>query len=492
MRKKNSQSTMRINLTAFCAILVVSLFGPWASALAQTPAAPNDADNVFTYVSVMDPNIVEDVFGKRISDRFVVLQVTITNRSSDFQYLIHDVSLDLKNVFGGKVCANLALGTEYNCNDRELKFELSSLELSMVRGVAEKGQAQDKRNKLLRYLEGLGTIGAGLVGIAGFGRSYADAMALYNGGVLAAYRHVYPDFTINQMNRLSDSAYKSNTLIPKQQAKVIVAFIPQMIFLTPDQRKAFRKDPTSLYPDLNVNNYDPNAVQKVNCGHESPICNPVDFRRTMAFVDGNFVLELRNLPLTITGVQVEPEEALGFLQPNPVVKGYISGQFLAGANISLVNPPAGVQIAPDTDATPEEGKLFFVITANGPIPSSRTLNIKVFNNQNSQTFPYSVSYTTPPPTLATPPTDLEGKEAGADVTITLTGENILTDVTDLMIEPAGEVEKKSISYQTGADGKTSMTATLDMTNAKEGRYRLRLVNRGVSSNPIDFHVKKKD
>src|ERR1051325_8906109 len=65
--------------------------------------------NIYTYVSVMDPNIVEDVFGKRISDRFVAIQVTLANKNSQFQFLIHDVSLDLKDVFGKRLSYNLAM-----------------------------------------------------------------------------------------------------------------------------------------------------------------------------------------------------------------------------------------------------------------------------------------------------------------------------------------------------------------------------------------------
>ncbi|HEV7680932.1 MAG TPA: hypothetical protein VGO68_02335 [Pyrinomonadaceae bacterium] len=458
----------------------------------------------------MDPNIVEDVFGKRISDRFVAIQVTLANKNSNFQFLIHDVSLDLKNVFGEEFLQNLEArsrehckacsdscmsrtspgikesdddqGARLNqckkscgeCGDAHLTFELSSLELSLIRGVAEKGQAQDKRNKLLRYLEGAGTVAAGFVGFVG--PKYSDFVALYNGEFLAGYRHVYPDFTINQMNRLSDSAYKSNTLIPKEQARVIVAFIPQAMFLTPEQRKKFRKDPTSLYPDY----YSTSASTE----------KTVDFRRAQALIDGNFVAELRNLPVILTGVQINPDQALEWQKPSPIVRGYILGQFLEGANIALVNPPAGVQIAPDTEATPEEGKLFFVITANGPVPDTTPLSYKVFNTQNTQTISQAVSYTIPTPTLDSQ-ADLEGIVGGPDVSFKLTGKNIIA-ATKLTIAPADSGVTASFQVETADDGTTSLVGKLKMTNAKEGTYSLGVKNGSLSATvTVPLNVKPK-
>jgi hypothetical protein len=484
-----------------------------------------------TYVSVIDPNIAEDVFGKRISDRFVVIQVTISNKNSDFQFLIHDVSLDLTKVFGKNIIYNLAAEASDRCpcmascmaeakiaetktdkaTDKTARiqtdeakakrlerlrqcrvecstsgdactpkvvFELSSLELSLIRGVAEKGQAQDRRNKILRYLEGAGTVAASFIGFAGVGPKYSDFMALYNGDFLAAYRHVYPDFTINQMNRLSDSAYRSNTLIPKEQAKVIVAFIPQAIFLTPDQRKKFRKDPTSLYPDYNSD--DPDFTDKV------------DFRRSVALVDGKFVVELKNLPLTLTGIQIDPDQAQEFLKAQPVVKGYILGQFLEGANITLMNPAAGVQVAPDDKATPDEGKLFFVITANGPVESGTHLSFRVFNKQNAQTFDYTVSYTIPVPHLNDQ--SVEGTVDGPDVAIDLPGTNLFGDnVTNLVIAPGGSgVKPENIHVETKADGSTSLKATLKMAATKAGPYNLKARNgKTLESNSIPLTIKPK-
>ena len=44
---------------------------------------------------LMAPKNASDDFGYRLGKRFIVYQVTISNDNKDFQYLIHDVSLDL-------------------------------------------------------------------------------------------------------------------------------------------------------------------------------------------------------------------------------------------------------------------------------------------------------------------------------------------------------------------------------------------------------------
>ena len=248
------------------------------------------------------------------------------------------------------------------------------------------------------------------------------------------------------------------------------------MFLRPEQRKAFRNEPASLYPENN------------------PPGLPIDFRKAVALVDGNFVVELHNLPIGITGVQIDPDQLIEFLKPSPTVRGYVLGQFPDDASIVLVNPPAGVQISPDKNATPEEGKFFFVITANASVPSTTPLSFRIFNKQNAQTFGYSVSYTIPTPTLTVPSPDLEGKEGGPDVAITLFGKNLIAGVTELVPDEASgvAVAPNSVGLEKLPDGTFKLTATLQMAKAKPGPSSLTVRNKRVSSNAVPFLVKKKD
>src|SRR5215213_6494390 len=457
---------------------------------AQNPNPPNSppkqlSDDVKVYVSVIDPGIVKDVFGTRVAQRFVAIQVTIANQNANFQFLIHDVSLDLKEVFGEEFANKVRLDALNACNscvsdcmeltstriqrgdetkqNREARlnacdtgcsqtcrfgrFELSSLELSLIRGVAEKGQGEDTRNKTLRYFRAFGTIAAGLIGVASFGPSYPKSIAIFNGPVISAYSELYPDYTINQMNRLSDTAYKSNSLVPKQQAKVLVAFIPQAIFLTGEQRKKFWKDPTSLYPE----NY-PVSTRGV--------AQSVDFRKANALVDGSFITEIENLPPLVTGVRIDPAQALEFLKPRPVVEGYITGQYLRGSDIDLVNPPEGMEIT--LKGKPDDNRLYFIIKSDRPVPRTTVLNYRVFNNQGTQTISQTVTYMPPVPTLDKPSTPLEGVKGGADVNITLTGTNIVPEVSRLVMDEESGVKVTGVTLGKSTEGALTVKAVLKM------------------------------
>jgi hypothetical protein len=244
---------------AGCSLVVLAQALLLPVAAAQQPARPSQREHIRIYRAVMDPKNVSDVFGRRIAKRYVVIQVTIANKNPDFQYLVHDVSLDLSKVYSGPAASALRA---------QQKYELSSEELSILRGVAERGQAQSPRNFVLRALRTVGTVAAGLAGIQMFDDLYAPSVAVFNGPFLTAYMDFLPDFTINQLIRLQDSAYLTNTVIPKQQAKVFAVFLPQAIFMTKDHRKKFWKEPSSLWAEI-------------------------DFRAVEVLVDGSFVVEIQ-------------------------------------------------------------------------------------------------------------------------------------------------------------------------------------------------------
>ncbi len=444
---------------------------------------PTLKKDVRVYVSVMDPKTVADVFGRRIGDRFVAIQVTITNRSKDFQLLIHDVSLNLKKIYppgspnvpqdvkAAIECERVKSKTMSERAAREAcgnyTFELSSEELSLVRGVAEKGQGQDPRNKILRLFRGVGTVAAGLIGVASFGPSYPDAVAVFNGPVISAYMDVFPDYTINQLNRLNDSAYKSNTLVPKQQAKVMVAFIPQAIFMDEAQRKLFKKDPLKLEE------------------------NQIDFRRAEALIDGAFITEVEDMPPTASGVQIEQGELEKFQSDAPEVRGSVVGRLLTGAKISLVNSvPEGATV--EVEGTPADNRLDFVIKATKPIPPGTPLTFEVSNAQGVQTITRPMLYTPKLPTLTGVEPDPAQGEAGSEVTLTLKGSNFLpnTDAvpraTRVIPQPGSGVRVVSVDVTSG----TSLDVTLSVSaNAPRAASKLRVANAaGQSAQPVTFTV----
>ncbi len=452
-------------VTAVCVAVV--LLTPIEAAAQGSQGKPLQREFVRVYVTVMDPDTVKDVFGTRIGNRFVAIQVTITNRNEDFQYLIHDVSLDLRAVFP-KTQVEAIEGRSVDNAERKPRLEISSLELSLLRGVSEKGQGQDPRNFLLRILRGIGTVAGGLVGVAGFGPSFAEAVAVFNGPVIAAYSDVLPDYTINQLNRLNDSAYKSNTLIPKQQAKVIVAFIPQSMFMSKKQRSQFKDDPVKLFDS-----------------------GEIDFRKAVAVVDGDFITTVGNLPPTVSGVQIDPAELRKFQDNSPIVKGYVKGRFLSDSDINLLAPiPPGATI--ELDGTPIDSRLNFIIKSPKPIPPGTPLTFEISNANGVQTMSREMTYSPKLPTLSgVTPSPAKGA-AGEEVTITLNGTNFVPNSVGVpgamrvLTESGSRVRVLSMEVING----TTMQVTLDVdANAPLVTSQIRVANAsGQSAETVPFTV----
>ena len=521
---KTEGNVPKFALVSAAKVLLLTLLSICPAHAQTKPTLKND---VRVYVSVMDPDTVRDVFGRRIGDRFVAIQVTITNRRDDFQLLIHDVSLDLRRIYlPGSGYMPQEIKEELDCEralesrrkryiqdleqkredsikrgaqlgnsdrkrlDREIddlegeikgleedvtqckggsRFELSSLELSLLRGVAEKGQGQDRRNSILRLFRGVGTVAAGLIGVASFGPSYGEAVAVFNGPVISAYMDVFPDYTINQLNRLNDSAYRSNTLVGKQQAKVIVAFLPQKMFMDKKQISLFKKEPLTLFN------------------------NQIDFRKAEAIVDGAFITEVEDMPPLATAVQIEPAELAKLQDAAPEVRGTIVGRLLTGAKVNFVGPvPEGTTV--EVEGTPEEKRVNFVIKSPKPIPPGTPLTFQVSNAQGAQTIAYNASYTPKLPTLTGVEPDPAEGDAGSEVTLTLTGTNFIPNTgtnqhaTRVVVQPGSGLRVASLEVTSA----TTLDVTLSISGgAKREASTLRVANAaGQSAETVTFTVKE--
>ena len=205
--------------------------GASASGTPSTCGRGTGANNPLIRVHrlLMAPKNASDDFGYRLGRRFFVYQVTIENHSADHQFLLHDVSIDLSPLFGAEPGTYL--------------YTASSQDLTLLRGIPEKGQDLDKRNLTLHVLQGIGSVAGAISGLTPFSDVMGSSVAVFNGPFLQAYVGLAPDHTATQLNRLSDSAYITNTLIEKQRAKSIAMFIPEATLLTKQQQTLYWKEP---------------------------------------------------------------------------------------------------------------------------------------------------------------------------------------------------------------------------------------------------------
>jgi archaellum component FlaG (FlaF/FlaG flagellin family) len=427
--------------------LVISLTEPIV--VGQTPT-PSQKRDIRVYLSVMDPKNVSDIFGKRIGKRYVAIQITIANRYNDFQYLIHDVSLDLTKI--------------YAKNDLKARgrYEPSSEDKTLVRGVGEKGQILDPRNLTIRLLTGAGTIAGGITGVTTFGSSFAPSVAAFNGPVMSAIRNAFPDMTVNQMNRLNDSAYASNTLVPKQSAKVMVAFLPQAVLLDSRLRAIFWKEPTECFKE-------------------------VDFRSIVGLVDGSFIEEkTESLEQSLTSVEITEAEMQKFSTANFEVKGRILGDHLDGSEVKL-KEPAGIDLT--VDGT-EEKAIAFTLKGANPVQSGASLSFEVTKNKETKTIAKAILNQPAAPTLDS--IDKPQGEQGAIVAVTLTGKTFVPGTfVAVFVRPNSRVDG-GVPIEADSPkilSPTSISVTLKINKkAPTGDYSITVVTQGGASSGLSFKV----
>jgi hypothetical protein len=440
-RFKEKMMLKRKPILTICKRILAAAFLMIGFLILPAPIRAQSDDDIKVHVTLMEPRIVSDTFGKRIAQRFIALQVTVTNRNKDFQYMINDVTLDLRKVF-------VTSQDQY----------MSSAELSLLRGVAEKGQGQDTRNKTLRLFRGIGTIAAGLIGVTSFGPSFPKAVAIFNGPVISAFSEAFPDYTINQMNRLNDSAYQANTLISTKHSKVMVAFLPQAIFLNKAQMQQFWNDPTTLYP-------------------------LIDFRKANPYIDGSFITEVSTLPPVVSSAQFDSTEIQNFQNAKPIVKGYITGRFLSGTSIGLLNQdPKGLSIA--LDGAPTANRLNFIVKSDKPVPPGTNLNFEVANANGVQTYTKPIGYLPDPPTLN--PLVTSSAKQGAPVILTLTGTNFIPGPGNTRVNvTGGGIEVLEPTEVMGNSLK--VTFKID-PSASVGPRNVTVVNANGESAPVTFTI----
>jgi hypothetical protein len=364
---------------------------------------------VRAFITVLDPKSVSDIFGRRIAKRYVAFQITISNRDKDHQFLLQDISIDLSDVAD---LESVVVPPHYTP---------SSNDITLLRGVSEKGQVYDWRNLTLRAFRGLGTLAAGMIGVTTFGSSYAPGVAVFNGPVITSFRDVLPDLTINQLNRLNDSAYQTNTIIPKQGSKVIVAFVDQSHLMDHELRQRFYKDPAA-------------------------ITDIIDFRKAVAVVQGMLITDILEQAPFISTVVINDDQRLHFVDKPASIEGTIVGKNLTGASIQLEDAPAGAEVK--VKGIPESNRLNFILTSTNPILPGTILHFVVVKNNDVHRYSYQVPNVINVPMLdSIIPNKLE--QGNIDKELTLKGTNFIKSL--FSVTGCEAINIKSVVWQSSTE-----------------------------------------
>jgi hypothetical protein len=169
-------------------------------------------EDVSCSMSILSWKETSDTFGRRVANTYIALQVTIRNLNTTNEFLVHDIQV--------AVDTGVSLYTFS-------RFQAGRDKL-LVRAVAERGQAEDRRNLALHSLQAVGAI-VGSASIVG-GPSFQAAVAVFQGAFIPGFATLFPDHTVAQLNHINDLAFSasstSKTLVPIQGSVPLVTFIP--------------------------------------------------------------------------------------------------------------------------------------------------------------------------------------------------------------------------------------------------------------------------
>ncbi len=189
--------------------------------------------------------LAKRIFGKEVSQNYAVVEVIISNRDSKASLVVHSVFLDYSDWLLSGTSGQKSLTGLDATQAATIPSQVASIESRLVRGELLDSQQWTSRNLTMRALTFLGT--AAVAFEFPFSTDVTKGIGAFNGTVVPGASVLWPDGTINQINRISDVGFQTNKIIPKQGSDILVAFFPIDRFLTPSFRRIFLSNPASLY-----------------------------------------------------------------------------------------------------------------------------------------------------------------------------------------------------------------------------------------------------
>lgn len=227
--------------------------------------------------TLIPAKIAKTVFGKEVANNYAVIALTVSNRSADNSFIVHNVFIDYSQwlLSGdspylqqyGALCSQGAQGAKApadqqseqgqaqpNCIGNRLQqwqlqtfdSQIDSVETRIVRGELLDRQPWTTRNWALRALQTVGSVASGFT-FATSNDGWIRGIGAYNGSFIPAAQTLWPDATVAQMNRISDLGFQVNKVIAKQSSDIVVAFFPIDRFLTPGLKSIFLSSPAAFF-----------------------------------------------------------------------------------------------------------------------------------------------------------------------------------------------------------------------------------------------------
>ena len=204
--------------------------------------------------AVLIPRVdAKRIFGKEISENYAVIQLTVGNKSPAAAFIVHGVFIDYRDwPLSGVAPSSMRVeGNTDKYQAPSVSSQVASEEYRVVRGQLLDAQSDTTRNRFLRWLTFAGNL-AGAFTFSLNEEGIIKGIAAATGVGIPGVATAWPDRTVEQLNRVSDLGFRTNKLVPKESAEVVVCFFPIDRFLTPGFRKLFLKSPALFFAPLQM------------------------------------------------------------------------------------------------------------------------------------------------------------------------------------------------------------------------------------------------
>lgn len=376
-------------------------------------AVSNLTPDVSIQAVLLPYQICKRIFGKDIAKNYTAIELTISNRSRDAGLVVQSVYIDYDEwLLSGSARALAAAGLAgvapptakskagETWQAGTLPSQVASVEYRVARGELLDAQMWTTRNWVIRSLQAAGSIASGYQ-FAFSERGIARGIASFNGQVVPAAQLLWPDGTINQLNRISDFGFQTNKLVPQESADVLVAFFPIDRFLTPGLKKIFLKSPAAFFVpgamladpkvkeslmEILTSMLGPEEVAnlsltKVIKDPKLPrILEGISLNKVRVMITGILTADVATLPATIDSVEFEGESKnAAFWQTTGAEQGgVIKGLFLDGGEPSIAEAEElGITNLTKVSESSTDKELHFLFTLTKPISPGTHLHFQV-------------------------------------------------------------------------------------------------------------------
>ena len=212
-----------------------------------------------TASAVLIPQIdARRIFGDEIAKNYAVIEVNVGNKSPDAALIIHSVFIDYSRWalrggggLGRSMTTNSSQGTFAGYQASTNASHVASEEYRIVRDQLENAQLWSKRSWTMRLVTLAGSLASAYT-FSLHEEGIIKGINQITGVFIPGFKEAWPDGTPNQLKAISDYGYRTNKVIPKQSAEIIVCFFPIDRFLTPGLKKLFTKSPALFFAPLQL------------------------------------------------------------------------------------------------------------------------------------------------------------------------------------------------------------------------------------------------